>query len=192
MLIKSVRTKEELATVLMNPEEKGPDFAYWVFSNVGKKWENMTVLSPGTYGQEFIKTFGHYHNQPYDETYRVVGGKGVLIVQKKHFDNGTWTPDKVDKFVLVSLSPGDEVVITQDWGHALCNVGDLPLITIDNWTHGHSQADYEQIESLHGLAFYLIKKEGKADIYPNPNYNEHPDPEYLTATEFANLMKTYL
>jgi len=50
----------------MSPEERGPDFAYWVFSGIASKvWENMTVISPGTYGQEFVKTFGHYHNQPY-------------------------------------------------------------------------------------------------------------------------------
>jgi len=189
--IKTVRTKEELAPVLLSPEEKGPDFAYWVFSGItqGNQWENMTILSPGTYGQEFVKTFGHYHNDPHEETYRVVNGKGILLLQKKHFEDGSWVPNKVDRFIIVSILPGDKTVITQEWGHSLSNIGNDPLITLDNWTHGHTPADYEEIEDLHGMAFYLVKNDGTADIEPNPNYIDHPTPEFMTASEFAKLTK---
>ncbi len=191
MQIKSVRTKEELAPVLLNPEADGPEFAYWVFSEVagGKKWENMTVLTPGTYGQEFVKTFGHYHNDPFEETYHVVSGKGLLLMQKKGFVEGSWVPTKVERFVILSLTPGDEISITQEWGHSMCNVGNEPLITFDNWNHGHTPADYDQIEKLHGMAYYIVKKNGNADIEPNPNYTDHPNPEFMTVAEFAKSIK---
>jgi len=119
--IKTVRTKEELSPVLLSPEEKGPDFAYWVFSGVTRnnRWENMTVLTPGTYGQEFIKTFGHYHNDPHEETYRVVSGKGILLLQEKHFEGGSWTPNKVDRFIILSILPGDEIALARALGARL-------------------------------------------------------------------------
>ena len=63
------------------------------------------------------------------------------------------------------------------------------MITLDNWTHGHTPADYEEIEDLHGMAFYLVKNDGTADIEPNPNYIDHPTPEFMTASEFAKLTK---
>ncbi len=189
MKLKSIRTKEELDPVLMSPEEEGPDVAYWVFSEIngGGQWENMTVLSHGKYGNEFVKTFGHYHNDPHTETYRVVSGRGLLILQKKHFGDGSMVPNKIDKFVIVNLTPGDEVVITQEWGHSLINVGNEPLITMDNWTHGHTPADYDQIEQLHGMAYYMIQKNGNADIEPNPNYYDLPNPEFMSPAEFAKI-----
>jgi len=42
------------------------------------------------------------------------------------------------------------------------------------------------------VPFYLVKKDGTADIEPNPNYIDHPTPEFMTAAEFAKLTKQFV
>lgn len=190
MLIKSVRTKEEMYPVLAGSEPDGPDFAYWVFSGVAKdRWENMTILAPGKYGQEYVKTYGHYHSSPNDETYHVVQGNGLLLMQERYFEGDKWIKSKIAKFIVVKLTAGDEVLITQKWGHALCNTSTEPLITFDNWTSGHSPEDYTPVEYLKGLAYYVLEKDGSFTLEPNKNYLNHPEPEFMSAQQFAELSK---
>ena len=190
MIIKTGRTQEELSPVLQNPEAQGNDLAYWVFSEVstnGDKWVNMTIVDSGGYGGEFTKTFGHYHSVNVNETYHFVEGNGIFMLQKKHFENGKWTPNKVDEVILLTMKPGEEVIVTPEWGHSWSNIGSLPLITFDNWASGHRPEDYEHIEKLRGMAYYLINKNGKAEIEANPNYENLPTPKFMTPAEFAKL-----
>lgn len=182
MKLKSLRTKEEQAPVLLYPSVPGPEVVYWVFSDISfKNWKNMTVITPGFYGEEFPKTFGHYHGTPVNETYRVVSGKGLLILQKKQ-DN---LSDNILEVVIIKLKEGDQVIITPEWGHSLTNLGDTPLITFDDWDAGHTDADYQEIKDFCGMAYYITKKGSEMDIVKNKHYNNVPTPKFLTAEEFT-------
>jgi len=172
--------------VLKNPETFGPDPVYWVFSEVDNsdKWVNMTVISPGKLGQEYPKTFGHYHGDPTPEIYHRVGGEGILVLQKKHFEHGIWMPEKVDEVLLVRTLEGDELTITPEYGHSWSNIGVTPLILFDNWKSRHSLSDYEMIKELSGLAYYIIEEYNKPTAVPNPNYVDLPEPIWLTAEQY--------
>lgn len=191
MKLTSTRTLEDLKAVLKDPSSSGPDPAYWVFSEVSQsKWANITVWAPGKHGEEYNKTFGHYHPEnAVDETYHVIEGRGILQLQKRHIEEGSWIQEKVDEVLLIKAEAGDEIIIPWEYGHHWSNIGDGPLVTFDNWRSGHTPADYEPIEKLHGLSYYLIEESGEVKAIPNSNYKDLPEPVWLTAQEYAQKLK---
>lgn len=188
MLLKSTRTLEEMIPVLMeNPEVIDTSPVYWVFSNVSKKWENMTVVSPGNLVKEFAKTYGHYHSTNSNEKYKMLSGQGLLIMQKRKFVDDDWKDDQIEKVYFVEFVPGDEIAITPEWGHSWSNIGQEPLVTLDDWKNGHAQADYELIKKFQGMSYYLVNKNRQAEFIPNKNYKELPKPEWITASDFNKI-----
>lgn len=181
MKLSSTRQLFDLKSVLKDPNSSGPDPAYWVFSEIApsEKWANITIIAPGNYNGEYPKTFGHYHGVEVNEIYHVIEGEGVLQFQKRD----------LSKVYLIKAKAGDEIIITPEYGHSWSNIGKLPLILFDNWTSGHKPSDYEPIERLQGLSFYLIEKEGHPKAVPNPKYQNLPEPVWLTAEEFAKREK---
>src|SRR3989344_3042919 len=182
MKLSSTRNLADLKKVLKDPASSGPDPSYWVFSEVSdSKWANITVWAPGKYSEEYNKTFGHYHPEnALDETYHVIEGNGVLQLQKRFIENGDWITEKVGEVFLIKAEAGDEIIIPWEYGHCWSNIGDGPLLTFDNWRSGHDPSDYEPIERLKGLAYYLTDENGEVKTIPNPNYKDLPEPEWLT------------
>lgn len=188
MKLSSTRELAGNRPVLKDPNASGPDPVYWVLGEVSEEdWANVTIIVPGSYGGEYPKTFGHYHGAEVNETYHLIEGKGVLVMQKKHVENGNWVPEKVDEVYLIKAKPGDEVVITPEWGHSWSNISKGPLISFDNWRVGHSPADYAEIERLQGLAYYLVEENGQPKPVSNPNYRNLPEPKWVTAEEFRQI-----
>lgn len=187
MKLGSIRELSGLKPVLKDPNATGPDPAYWVFSEISDAvWFNITITAPGRYSQEYPKTFGHYHPEDaVTEIYKVIEGEGIMLLQKKHLENGQTVPEVVEEVILIKTKPGDEIRITPEWGHSWSNIGHLPLITFDNWSFGHLPTDYEIIEKLQGMAYYLIEENGQPKAVLNPRYQNLPEPLWLTAKEFA-------
>lgn len=193
MKLGSVRELSGMKGALKDPEATGPDPVYWVFSEISGDpsaggWANLTVIAPGKIGDEYPKTFGHYHpeNAP-DETYHLINGQGVLVMQRKKMEDGEWKTEEVEEVVLIKAEPGDEIKITPKWGHSWSNIGDDPLISFDDWRTGHTPSDYQPIEDTHGLAYYIIEENGEVKAVPNPKYQNLPEPKWVTASEFRNL-----
>lgn len=187
MNLSSTRTLESLKPVLKDPKASGPDPAYWVFNQIGGKWENITVISSGDYNKEYPKTFGHYHTASEDpETYHLIEGKGVLVMQKKLFRGDEWVKNEVEEVVLIKAQPGEQIIITPEWGHSWSNIGESALISFDDWRAGHSPEDYRIMEELKGLAYYLVNEDGEVKTVPNPSYNNLPSPQWLSSAEFAD------
>ncbi len=107
-------------------------------------------------------------------------------MQKKLFRNDEWVQDEVEEVVLVKARPGEEIIITPEWGHAWTNIGQSALISFDDWRDGHSPDDYKPIEKLGGLAFYLVEENGEPRPVANPNYKNLRQPLWLTAEEFKD------
>lgn len=177
--------------VLMHKDGNGPDPVYYMFSEItlDDSWHNMTILVPGNYEGEFPKTYGHYHGTQVKETYKVISGEGIFLLQKKKFDKKMWLMEQVEEVYAVLAKAGDEITITPDFGHSWSNVSKDPLVLYDNWKSGHTPADYVVIDRLQGMAYYLVNKNGKVTFSPNNHYQNLPEVRELSAKEFGELKK---
>jgi len=167
-----IRTKEKMMEVLANPSVSGPENAYYMLRGN----PNITIWENGKYGNEFIKTYGHYHIHGESETYKVLFGEGISIVQHRTKE------DSVDRVDLRKVKAGDIVQVPSGtWGHAFANTGSTYLITSDDAPNdaSHAQNDYLPIKEKHGMAYYILEKEGKVIIEKNPNYQNLPQAEWV-------------
>ena len=186
MKLTSARSLAEMKNVLLDPNAAGPDPVYQVLDvSRENSWVNETVISHGKYGTEFPKTFGHYHGTPVPEIYTEVQGEGILLLQKKYFENGVWVPERVSDVFLIRAKHGDKIVITSEYGHNWSNIGDKDLVLYDDWHSGHQPSDYEMVQKLHGMAYYLTEVNGETKPVANSNYKDLPAPVWLTSAEFT-------
>lgn len=136
---------------------------YAVFRGKGS---NITVLLPGKVGQEFYKTHGHYHMHGESESYRVLYGKGLLLMQREP----SVSSSEID-FKAIELSEGDEFMVPEGYGHALSNPTEGLFIAEDKEvaSAGHN---YEPVKKMRGFAKYVVLEDGKVIFLDNVHYNQ--------------------
>lgn len=175
------RTHEKMTDVLMDPEGKGPAIHYYMIRG-GVDQYNITVWEPGTISGEYIKTYGHYHVGQLDETYKILFGEGIALLQKLSTDeNGEMIADSVEDFKAIVTKPGDEIYMAPGYGHLLVNTGPTYFATADtspvnfdekNPASLPGHADYEPVKKMRGFAYYVIEHEGKPALKKNLNYTK--------------------
>ena len=173
------RTHEKMQDVLMDSNGIGPAVHYYMIRG-GIDQKNVTVWEPGTISGEYIKTYGHYHVGELSETYWIVFGQGVALMQKLAEDeNGKMIADEVEEFKAVKVAAGSEIFMPAKFGHLLVNTGETYLVCIDDSPvdfedrdpssfPGH--ADYELVKKMKGFAYYVVEHEGKPALKKNPLY----------------------
>ncbi|MEN9649290.1 MAG: hypothetical protein RL094_257 [Candidatus Parcubacteria bacterium] len=187
------RTHEKMKDVLMHPDASGPTIHYYMIRG-GSDKKNITVWEPGTVGGEYIKAYGHYHVGDLDETYWILSGKGILLLQicRKN-SQGQDIKDEIEKTVAVTLSAGESAYIPSGVGHLMVNTGDTWLVARDdspvNFNDvdpvslpGH--ADYESVHHMKGFAYYVVEEEGRPTFVKNPTYKYVPPIVLMSADEY--------
>lgn len=179
----AVRTHEDMKPVLMFPEASGPEVYYYMIRG-GSAKQNITVWETGTVGGEYLKTLGHYHVGQLSETYWVIQGEGIVLLQKRKVGtDGLLIDDEITEFKAIRVKAGDEIFMEEGWGHLLCNTGKTWLVTVDDSPVSFNEADpvslpghadYEPIKKFHGFAYYVIEKDGKPTLMRNQNYKSVP------------------
>ena len=175
----AARTHEKMKEVLMSPDSQGPAVHYYMIRG-GSKKRNVTVWETGTVGSEYIKTYGHYHVGNLDETYNIIEGEGVALLQKMVEENSAPVEDKIEEFRAILVKAGDSVYMPAGYGHLVVNTGSQWLVTSDDSPvegpddsasmPGH--ADYESVKKMRGFAYYVVEKDGKPALIANPLYKE--------------------
>ncbi len=175
----AARTHEKMQEVLMDPSAAGPAIHYYMIRG-GSKKRNITVWESGTVGSEYIKTYGHYHVGNLDETYWIIQGEGVALLQKRVEENGQPVEDKIEEFKAVPVKAGDSLYMPSGYGHLVANTGKTWFVTADDSPvegagdsasmPGH--ADYEPVKHMQGFAYYVVEKDGKPALMKNPKYKE--------------------
>jgi oxalate decarboxylase/phosphoglucose isomerase-like protein (cupin superfamily) len=181
------RTHTAMKEVLMDPSSVGPDVYYYVIRG-GSEKKNITVWEIGAAGEEYIKTYGHYHVADFLETYEVLSGEGIILLQeRKKGADGKPIDYEIEKFTAVFLKKGSVVPIPKYAGHLAVNTGESWLVTIDDspvklqkntgskeaaWPE---HADYSAVKKMQGFAYYVVKKDGKPSFVKNPKYKNHPE-----------------
>ncbi|MEK7228140.1 MAG: glucose-6-phosphate isomerase family protein [Patescibacteria group bacterium] len=180
----AVRTHEEMKDVLYSPESAGPAVYYYMIRG-GDYKKNITILESGTVGGEYIKAYGHYHVDGLGETYTVLSGEGIVLLQeRKKKDDGSFCNDEIESVKAIFISAGSVVTIPPKVGHLIINIGEGWLVTSDNSpvaltvdekTSWPVHADYKPLKELHGFAYYVIKEDDGQIFVKNPNYKNIPE-----------------
>lgn len=191
------REHEKMKEVLMHPEARGPEIHYFMIRG-GKDKTNITVWETGTVGGEYIKTYGHYHVGQIDETYWVINGEGIVLLQMRRANaDGNPIDDEIESFYAIKVKSGDSVFIPSGMGHLVVNIGKVWLVTVDDSPVNFEEvdpvslpghADYEPVKKMHGFAYYLVEEKGQPTLVKNPNYKVIPEPQWLTPEEYASKM----
>lgn len=111
---------------------------------------NITVVPSKMLGQEFVKTKGHVHIGNYGETYTVLEGKAIYLMQKTK-------GNIVEDVYAVKAQKGESVIIPPLYGHTTINPSDQDLKTGD-WSSKECKSDYTLFEKLEGACYYYTKK----------------------------------
>lgn len=170
----SSRTHERMRDVLMSPDAPGPLSHYYMIGGEGKR-ANITVWETGIVGGEYIKTYGHYHRGELQDTYRILSGEGIVLLQK-HGE----TERVIEEFKVVLCRAGDVLVMPPGYAHVIINTGATYLVTSDE-SSGSGSADYEPLKRLQGMAYYVVAVDGVPALKPNPRYDS------VLQTETAGL-----
>lgn len=191
------RPHEKMKEVLMHPEAQGPDIHYYMIRG-GVDKTNITVWETGTVGGEYIKTYGHYHVGRLDETYHILAGEGVVLLQNRKRDQaGDPVDDEIESFYAIKVKTGDSVFIPSGVGHLAVNIGKVWFVTADDSPVNFAEADpvslpghadYTPMKKLRGFAYYLIEESGRPVLVKNPNYKYAVEPEWLTPTEYVQKL----
>ena len=175
----AAREHAEMKDVLMDPDGVGPAIHYYMIRG-GSDQKNITVWEPGTISGEYIKTYGHYHIGDLSETYQIIYGQGIALLQKLAEDkNGEMIPDSVAEFKAIPVKAGDEIFMPAKFGHLVVNIGNTYFATIDDSpvNFGDSDpadfpghADYEPVKKMRGFAYYVVEHNGAPALKKNPLY----------------------
>lgn len=177
------RSHEEMKDVLMTSDASGPDIHYYMIRG-GSSKTNITVWEPGKVGNEYIKSYGHYHVGEIDETYTVLQGTGIIILQKRKIDDaGLPIDDEIESFEARQVKAGDKIFIPSGTGHLAINTGTTWFVTSDDSPVNFDEkdpvslpghADYTPFKNLHGAAYYVIEKDGQLELVKNDSYKTVP------------------
>ncbi len=178
------RTQQMMKEVLMDESASGPEVHYHMIRG-GKDLRNITIWETGRVGQEYIKTYGHYHVGNIDETYWILYGEGITIAQRRAVGpDGKPLDDEIDEIKIVKVASGNAVYMPRGWAHAGVNIGNTFFATADDSPvnfedvdpsslPGH--ADYEPIKRMRGMAYYIVEENGQPTLVKNPAYKKVPD-----------------
>ena len=179
--------------MLMSPDANGPQVHYYVIRG-GMDKTNVTVWEVGKVGEEYIKTYGHYHAGEISETYKILQGEGVFLLQKRKTGiDGNLLDDTLESFIAVKVKENDKVFIPSGYGHLVVNTGKTWLVTSDNSPvnfekkdpvslPGH--AEYSAVKKMHGFGYYLVEEKGQVKLIKNGNYKDLPQPDWLTPQDW--------
>ena len=187
------RVKEKMLEVLMDPSAPSPEIQYHMIRG-GTEQRNITIWEPGTIGGEYIKTYGHYHVGRLDETYWIIYGEGIVLVQKRAADaNGNPIDDEIIEAYAVWVKPGDAVFIPAGWGHLAVNISKTYFVTADDSPVNFSDinpaslpghADYEPVKKTRGFCYYIVEQNGRPELVENKMYKNIPKIEIITTDRY--------
>ena len=119
-----------------------------------------TTIYPGTVGDEYYMTKGHFHSKrDRAEIYLGLAGEGYLLLQT---EDGEVRSEPMKKGTMAYVPPY--------WAHRTINTGDEPFIFFATWP-GDAGHDYGTIEER-GFAQLLVFQDGKPTFIENPNYKK--------------------
>lgn len=167
-----VRRVGEMREVLYGVDLPAEQPVYYVLRFADPRYgpePNITIIPPARLGNEFPKTYGHFHRRNEPETYRVLYGEALVLLQKMKGDN-------VEEVKVWRGAVGQTLQVPEGHGHCLINATDDLLITAD-WEAKSAGHAYDLVRKNKGMAYYLLERGGKPVWEANNHYRSLPELE---------------
>lgn len=117
-----------------------------------------TIIHPGTVGDEYHMTKGHYHQKRNEgEVYVGLQGEGYLLLQTAQ-----------GAVSHVPMHKGTIAYVPPHWAHRTVNVGKTPFIFFAVWA-GDAGHDYATIETQ-GFPVLVVERDGSPVLVDNPRW----------------------
>ncbi|MGQ9729924.1 MAG: glucose-6-phosphate isomerase family protein [Candidatus Zipacnadales bacterium] len=184
------RRLAELRKTLANPAAEGPDPAYYMYRGVARfsavegdvqyNWRyDVTVFPAGRYGDEYLRTVGHYHpplkgrNSFYPEVYEVLSGTALFILQRVTNYEAPARETQLDDLILLHAEAGEKAMMLPGYGHWTVNVTPQPLV-VSNWICADFSSHYASVIAARGPCCYVVVGTDGPRLARNPNYAHPP------------------
>ena len=125
---------------------------------------NITVITAKMLGKEFMKTKGHIHIGNYGETYTVLEGEAIFLIQKTK-------NEIVEDIYVVKAKKGESIIIPSQYGHVTINPSNNKDLKTEDWTSKNCKSDYSLFEKLQGACYYYTEQ----GWVKNENYKNIPE-----------------
>ena len=146
-----------------------PDNDEVVYFVVTQPGQNTTIIRPLMLGEEYPKTYGHYHKNKTQEKYYIAYGEGLVLLQKER------SPGVVEEVRVTPTKAGQVVTIPGEYAHCQINLRQSPLVTVDDADPHKETNNYESIKERGGFCyFFLSDGRGGWRSIPNSKYQVIP------------------
>ncbi|HQK63803.1 MAG TPA: glucose-6-phosphate isomerase family protein [Candidatus Staskawiczbacteria bacterium] len=135
-----------------------------VQENDGLRYD-ITTIPAIMLGQEFNKTKGHIHVGRWQETYTVLEGQAIYLMQK--FDD----MGNVADVYAVETKKGQSIVIPSFYGHTTINPSSTEELKMANWSSPDCKSDYSLYEKFGGACYFYTRQ----GWIKNGNYKSVPE-----------------
>lgn len=187
------RTIDDMRAVLYNQTAADPEELYLMYRGLGWPEDidrlsayslrfDLTILSCGLVGGEYVKTAGHYHPERYAELYQVLVGRAHFLLQRPVKDDPS---EAVEDVVVVEAGPGELLYVPPNYGHVTINPSREPLVTV-NVVDATFDSMYDPYRARRGAAYYEIDDRGNSYWVANEHYSG-PPPRLGRVTQPADL-----
>lgn len=119
-----------------------------------------TILYPGTVGNEYYMTKGHFHTiLETAEVYYTLDGEGYMVMENPEGDT-----------IELPLKKGEAIYVPRRYAHRSVNTGKKPLVMFYTFAAdaGH---DYGTIETK-GYHKLIVEKDGAPAVIDNPRWKQ--------------------
>ncbi len=125
----------------------------------GELLHGLTILHPGTVGDEYFMTKGHFHAVlETAEVYYCLQGQGMMVMETPE---GNWAVEE--------LHPNRVLYVPPLWAHRSVNTGrDEDLVTLYVYP-GHAGHNYGSIQER-GFRKLVLERNGRPQVVDNPNW----------------------
>ncbi len=170
---------EDMVTQLLNEDVNYPEVFYskyiqldqdGMFDNMNLRL-NFYVMEANLAGVEFVKTKASKLSR-YPKILEIYHGGGTVLMQK-------YSQKKQEMDIIsFKVKKGDKFIVPCDYNFTISNSKSNILICGE--LYASDARHVSRTDSYRGLAYYIIRKNGKTQLVRNPNYREVPKPRKVS------------
>lgn len=176
-----IRRLDAIRRSLRDPRCTGPEIAYSIVMDVGRKEDRAdlerrmllygaVIYSAGTFGREPVRSQGHVHaisascGERTPEVYEIWDGSAIVYMQES-------AEDDPGRCFAVKAGPGQVVIVPPGWAHMTVNADPTRPMAFGAWCVRDYGFDYDVVRRHGGLAWFpIVEDDGSIGWDANDAY----------------------